>query len=150
MSAADGGISVGEHLEWEVLGATINVDTVLSTLLSAGIVLAFALHVRSSALAAERARRVPAGAQVAFESVTAAIEEQVERSLGIRTAPFVVPLSIALYFFILISNWLALLPHAFDAYLRPPTADVNLTLALAMFVIILVHVTGVRTKGAGR
>lgn len=150
MSGADASISVGQHRQWTVLGATFNIDTVLSTLLSAGIVLAFAWRVRSSALAAERLGRVPGGAQLAFEVVTVAIEEQVERSLGIRTAPFVAPLSIALFFFILIANWLALLPHAFDEYLRPPTADINLTLALAVFVIILVHLTGVRTKGARR
>lgn len=145
--AAEGGISVGQHLQRTVLGLTFNVDTVISTLISAAIVLAFAFYVRHKALATERARQVPTGAQLAFETVTAVIEEQVEQNLGIRTAPFVVPLSIALFFFILISNWLALLPHAFEEYLRPPTADINLTLALATFVIIAVHVTGIRTKG---
>src|SRR5262249_2402471 len=50
-------------------------------------------------------------------------------------------------FFILISNWLAVLPHAWEEYIRPPTADVNLTFALSFFVIILVWITGVRVKG---
>lgn len=116
MVAAEGGISVGQHLQWTALDVTINVDTVISTLVAAAIVLAFAFRLRSNALAAERAPQVPTGAQLAFETVTVAIEEQVEQNLGIRTAPFVVPLSIALFFFILIANWLALLPHAFDEY----------------------------------
>lgn len=142
MILAEGDISVGQHLQWPVFGFTINVDTVVSTLLSAGIVLGFALYLR-----AKSKSKVPTGAQLAFETVTVQIEKQVEQNLGIRTAPFVVPLAITLFFFILIANWLALLPHAFDEYLRPPTADLNLTLALALFVIILVHITGIRKKG---
>jgi F-type H+-transporting ATPase subunit a len=69
--------------------------------------------------------------------------------VGIRTAPFVVPLALALFFFILIANWMSLIPHAFDEYLKPPTADVNLTFALAFFVIILIHVTGFVKRGTG-
>ncbi|MGH3914496.1 MAG: F0F1 ATP synthase subunit A [Pseudonocardiaceae bacterium] len=144
MVAAEGEISVGQHLQWSVFGLTVNVDTVISTLLSAIIVLGFALYLR-----AKSTSKVPSGAQLAFETVTVAIEKQVEQSLGTRTAPFVVPLAISLFFFILIGNWLALLPHAFEEYVRPPTADINLTLALALFVIILVHITGIRKKGAG-
>jgi F-type H+-transporting ATPase subunit a len=144
--ASEGGLSVGQHLQWSVLGLTINVDTVISTLLSAGIVLGFALYLRAKS---KSSSKVPSGAQLAFETVTVQIEKQVEQSLGLRTAPFVVPLAISLFFFILISNWLALLPHAFEEYIRPPTADLNLTLALALFVIILVHITGIRKKGAG-
>jgi F-type H+-transporting ATPase subunit a len=49
---------------------------------------------------------------VVFETVSDQIERQVERNIGIRTAPFVVPLAVSLFFFILISNWLAILPHA--------------------------------------
>lgn len=142
---AEGDISVGQHLQWSVLGLTFNVDTVISTLLSAGIVLGFALYLRAKS----KSSKVPSGAQLAFETVTVQIEKQVEQSLGLRTAPFVAPLAISLFFFILISNWLALLPHAFEEYVRPPTADINLTLALALFVIVLVHITGIRKKGAG-
>ncbi|MGH4023252.1 MAG: F0F1 ATP synthase subunit A, partial [Pseudonocardiaceae bacterium] len=90
---------------------------------------------------------VPSGLQLAFETVTEQVERQVENGIGIRTAPFVVPLAISLFFFILISNWLAVLPHAWEEYVRPPTADVNLTFALSFFVIILVHITGARLKG---
>jgi F-type H+-transporting ATPase subunit a len=79
--------------------------------------------------------------------VTDQVERQVEGNLGIRTAPFVVPLAIGLFFFILIANWLSVLPHAWEEYIRPPTSDVNLTFAMAVFVMILVWITGVRVKG---
>jgi len=141
-SASEGGVSVGEHVEWHVLGLTLNADTVISTAIAALIVLAFGFL-----LARKATSGVPNGLQLAFETVTDQVERQVESNIGIRTAPFVVPLAISLFFFILISNWLAILPHAWEEYIRPPTADVNLTFALAFFVIILVHITGIRVKG---
>ena len=140
--AAEGGVQVGEHIEWHVLGLTINADTVISTVIAAVIVLGLGLY-----LAAKATSKVPSGLQLTFETVTTQVERQVESNVGIRTAPFVVPLAIALFFFILISNWMAILPHAWEEYVRPPTSDVNLTFALAFFVIILVHITGIRVKG---
>ena len=72
--------------------------------------------------------------------------------MGIKTAPFVVPLAMALFLFILFANWLSILPvihysKGNGEVLPPPAADVNLTYALALFVIVLMHVTGVRKKG---
>jgi F-type H+-transporting ATPase subunit a len=142
--AAEGGVEVGVHPEAVFFGLTFNVDTVISTLISAAIVVGFAFY-----LTAKSTSGVPSGIQLAWETVTNWVEGQVEQSMGIRTAPFVVPLGIALFVFILMSNWLAILPHAIEHYVRPPTADVNLTFALAFSVIILVHVTGFRKKGAG-
>src|SRR5918998_2989338 len=140
--ADGGGVQVGEHLQWQVLGLTINVDTVISTVIAAVIVIGFGLY-----LAAQATAKVPSGLQLTFETVTKQVERQVESNLGIRTAPFVVPLALALFFFILISNWLAILPHAWEHYVRPPTADVNLTFALGLFVMIVVWATGVRVQG---
>jgi F-type H+-transporting ATPase subunit a len=141
--AQGGGVQVGEHPEWHVLGLTINADTVISTVIAAVIVLGFGLYLAAKA----KNDKVPSGLQLTFETVTDQVERQVESNMGIRTAPFVVPLAISLFFFILIANWLSILPHAWEEYVRPPTADVNLTFALSFFVIILVHVTGIRVKG---
>ena len=140
--AEGGGVQVGEHVQWHVLGLTINADTLISTVIAAVIVVGFGLY-----LAAKATAKVPSGLQLTFETVTDQVERQVESNLGIRTAPFVVPLAIALFFFILISNWLAILPHAWEAYVRPPTSDVNLTFALGLSVMILVWVTGIRVQG---
>ncbi|MGH3770996.1 MAG: F0F1 ATP synthase subunit A [Pseudonocardiaceae bacterium] len=140
--AEGGGVQVGEHPAWHVLGLTINADTVISTAIAAVIVLGFGFY-----LAAKSTAKVPSGLQLAFETVTDQVERQVESNVGIRTAPFVVPLAISLFFFILIANWLSILPHAWEQYVRPPTSDVNLTFAMSFFVIILVHITGIRVKG---
>jgi F-type H+-transporting ATPase subunit a len=140
--AEGGGVQVGEHPQWHVLGLVINADTVISTALAAVIVLGLGLY-----LAAKSTAKVPSGLQLVFETVTDRVEREVESNIGIRTAPFVVPLAISLFFFILISNWLSILPHAWEEYVRPPTSDVNLTFALALSVMILVWVTGIRVKG---
>lgn len=136
-------VEVGVHRQWHALGMTFNADTLISTALAAVIVAGVGVY-----LARRATSGVPSGLQLTFETVTGQIEEQVEDQIGIRTAPFVVPLAIALFFFILVANLLSILPHAFEEYVRPPTADVNLTFALAFFVIILVHLTGIRTRGA--
>ncbi len=140
--AEGGGVQVGEHLQWHVLGLAINADTVISTVIAAAVVLGFGLY-----LSAKSTAKVPSGLQLVFETVTDRVEREVESNIGIRTAPFVVPVAIALFFFILMSNWLAILPHAWEEYVRPPTSDVNLTFALALFVMILVWVTGIRVQG---
>jgi F-type H+-transporting ATPase subunit a len=136
-------VEVGVHKKVEFIGLMFNVDTLISTGLAAAIVLGFGLYVAWKATSG-----VPSGLQLTFETVTGQIEEQVEDQIGIRTAPFVVPLAVSLFFFILIANLISILPHAFETYVRPPTSDVNLTFALAFFVIIVVHLTGIRTRGA--
>jgi F-type H+-transporting ATPase subunit a len=49
--------------------------------------------------------------------------------------------------FILIANWLELVPTAHK--IPAPTADVNLTFALALVVIVWMHIVSVRRKGVG-
>jgi F-type H+-transporting ATPase subunit a len=66
--------------------------------------------------------------------------------------PYVAPLAISLFFFILFANWLELIPTRpnEDAphLITAPTADTNLTYALAAVTIISVWVYGIRTQGA--
>jgi F-type H+-transporting ATPase subunit a len=140
-------VKVGEHIEWHVFGVTLHGDTITSTLVAGAIVVLLGLFVRSRISA-----RQPNRTQIFFETVTDQIEQQVDDTMGIKTAPFVVPLAIALFLFILIANWLSILPviHAPGGegeVLPPPAFDVNLTYALALLVIVLMHVTGVRKRG---
>jgi F-type H+-transporting ATPase subunit a len=140
-------VKVGEHIEWRVFGVTLHGDTITSTLVAGAIVIALGLLVRNRISA-----RQPNRTQIFFETVTDQIEQQVEDTMGIKTAPFVVPLAMALFLFILIANWLSILPVIHPSsgngeVLPPPAADVNLTYALALLVIVLMHVTGVRKRG---
>jgi F-type H+-transporting ATPase subunit a len=142
--AAD--VHVGNHIQWHVFGVTLNGDTIISTVVAGAIVILLGLLVRNRVSA-----RQPNRTQIFFETVTEQVETQVEDTMGIKTAPFVVPLAMALFLFILIANWLSILPRvetgAENEVLPPPAADVNLTYALALLVIVLMHVTGIRKKG---
>jgi F-type H+-transporting ATPase subunit a len=136
-------VEVGNHVTWKVFGWTWNVDTILGTLVAGGIIVALGLVMR-----ARYSVTKPSGVQLFFETVTSQVEEQVEGSMGIKTAPFVVPLAVTLFTFILFANWLSIIPTGHHPeYMPPPASDVNLTYALAVLVVGWMHVTGIRKKG---
>jgi F-type H+-transporting ATPase subunit a len=136
-------VKVGEHHQWHVFGLTFNADTIISTVVAGAIIILLGLLLRRS-----MNPRKPGGVQLFFETVTQQVEDQIESTMGIRTAPFVVPLAFTLFLFILIANWLALIPTPGDPeWLPPPASDVNLTYALALLVIVTMHVAGVRRRG---
>lgn len=136
-------VEVGQHIEWHVFGLTLNGDTITSTLIAGAIVIGLGLLMRRKASA-----RKPNGLQIFFETVTEQVEAQVEESMGIKTAPYVVPLAITLFLFIFTANLLALIPTGHHPeYAPPPASDVNLTYALALLVIVWMHIAGIRKKG---
>jgi F-type H+-transporting ATPase subunit a len=132
-------IQIGEHRTFTFLGMTFNADTIEATVIAGAIVLVLGLLVASRASATN-----PSKLQLLWEMLVDWVTEQVESNLG-RVHPFVVPLAIALFAFILIANWLELIPTL--DWLKSPTADVNLTYALALFVIVGVHIYSVRERG---
>ena len=140
---AIGTIDVGHHVTTQVGGLTFNLDTIWSSALAALIVLGLGVWMRMKITSG-----VPSRIQLTWESAVSAIENQVESSIGVRVVPFLVPLAVALFFFILISNWLELIPS--DDKLIAPTSDVNTTYALALLVIILMHAVSVRRNGAAK
>jgi F-type H+-transporting ATPase subunit a len=139
-------ITPGEHLKWHIGGLTLNGDTITGTIVAGLIVIVLGLLVARRANATQ-----PTKMQLAFESLVERVEDQVESSMGVRTAPWVVPLAFALFVFILISNWISIIPtdfrHGHPEYAPPPAADVNLTYALALLVIVTMHVMGIKKRG---
>jgi F-type H+-transporting ATPase subunit a len=136
-------ITPGEHIHWHVGGIVLNGDTITATLIAGAIIIVLGLLLRRSASV-----RNPGKLQLFFETVTSEVERQVDESMGIKTAPFVVPLAETLFLFILISNLIAVVPTGnHPEYAPPPASDVNLTYALAIFVIVLMHITGIRKRG---
>ena len=139
----------GEHPEWHGLGLTLNADTVWCTLIAGAIVLALGFWLRSQ-LIKRTADHVPTKLQIIWEAVTGQVQSEVETNLG-HLNPFVVPLAIALFFFILIANWLEMIPSKINGhhseFFVAPTSDTNLTYALAVMVIIGVWAFGIRQRG---
>ena len=144
---AESSIKIGDHVTRHIGGWTFNIDTIWSTLIAGAIVLALGFWARAR-LTQPNADHVPTKIQLLWETIVKQVNTQVEDSLG-RVNPFVVPLAVALFFFILIANWLELVPsEPGHVHLLPaPTADTNLTYALALLVIVGVWTYGVREKG---
>ncbi|MGH3564829.1 MAG: F0F1 ATP synthase subunit A [Pseudonocardia sp.] len=140
LAAESGEIRPGEHWTIEVAGLTFNLDTIIGTIIAAGIVCGAGIYMARGATKGK-----PSFLQVAFEALAAWVREQIREGMGLRTPRGVVELSIALFAFILICNWLAALPS--EHYLPPPTADVNLVYPMMLFVIVWVHVAGIRANG---
>jgi F-type H+-transporting ATPase subunit a len=132
-------IQVGVHWSAHVLGQTIYLDTIVSSLVAFCIVLGAGLYLRSRVTSG-----VPGRFQVMVELIWTTIDDYVERMIG-SFAKWVVPLVMVLFFYILVSNWLELIPTG--GRLTSPTADVNDTAALAIIVILMVHVTSIRRRG---
>jgi F-type H+-transporting ATPase subunit a len=131
-------IDVGTHL----VRAGLNLDTVWATAVAGAIVLAMGLYLRSHATAG-----VPGKLQLTWEMIVQAVRQQVEGSIGDRGAA-VVPLAIALFFFILIADWFSVFGIGSSVeWLGPPTGDINLPLGLAVVVIVPVHIASIRTRG---
>ena len=135
-------LEVGSHPRASLFGLEVNIDTVTSTLLAGTILIVMGLYMRSQITAG-----VPGKLQLGFEGLVGYIEGLVESAMGVRVAPFVVPLATTLFAFILIANWIEVVPT--KGLTIAPTADINLTAALAVLVLGWVHLTGVRKKGLG-
>ena len=141
-------IQIGHHVTWTWNGLTFNLDTIWTTLLAGSVVLLLGFLARR-ALTRDTTDHVPTKLQLAWESVVKEVNTQVEDNLG-KVHPYVTPLAISLFFFILFANWLELLPTELnhDVHLTPaPTADVNLTYAMALLVMVSVWIYGIRQKG---
>jgi len=142
-------IEIGEHTTRTWLGMTFNIDTIISTLVAGAIVLLMGFAVRRVVTRTPE-DHVPTRLQLIWEAVVGQVNKQVEDNLG-RVHPFVAPLAISLFFFILICNWLELLPTELNGgtHLLPaPTADTNLTYALAAVTMVSVWAFGIQQKGA--
>jgi F-type H+-transporting ATPase subunit a len=148
--AAESGIQVGHHTEAHWFGLTVNTDTVLATAIAAVIVIALAFFLRAKVTSTG----VPGGVQLFWEAITVQTRSQIEAAIGMKIAPFVLPLAVTLFVFILVANWLSVFPvqytdqnGAIHELLKPPASDINFVLALALFVFICYHAAGFWRRG---
>ena len=154
LAAEEGGaaIHVGHHtMVFELFGMTFNGDTIMATAITAVIIIGLAFYLKSKVTSTG----VPGGVQLFWEALTIQMRQQIEGSIGMKIAPFVLPLAVALFAFILISNWLAVFPWQYGGsdgaaaeLYKPPASDINFVLALALFVFICYHAAGIWRRGA--
>lgn len=114
-------------------------------------------------LVGKRMSTLPKGIQSVFEVLLEQALSLSDTVTGSRqkTAKFL-PIVLALFLFILVNNWLGLLPgvgtigfiesgehgRVFVPLLRGATADLNTTLAIGLFAVVMSHVFGVAMTGA--
>ncbi len=148
---AEAAIHVGHHAPiWHWFGLTINGDTVIASAVAGVIVIALAFFLRAKVTSTG----VPGKVQLFWETITIQMRDQVESAIGMKIAPFVLPLAVTLFVYILIANWLSVLPVQYtdssgttSELLKPPASDINFVLALALFVFLCYHLAGFWRRG---
>lgn len=113
-------------------------------------------------IAGKKIKKIPKGIQNIFEFLLEKALNLGDSITGERkkTERFM-PIVLSLFLFILINNWLGLLPgigtigfneaegahRVFVPIFRGATADINTTLALAVFAVVSSHIMGIITVG---
>jgi F-type H+-transporting ATPase subunit a len=136
-------ISVGDHTTAQFLGMTFNVDTMYTTVIAGVVTVLFMLYI-----ARRSTSGVPSKMQWIVEQIIIQVRRYVEEAVGSEVPPWLVPLGVTLFVFILFCNWMAWIPSGHSPErLGPPTADTNTTYALATVVVIGYVYLGIKRKG---
>ena len=120
---------------------TINYDSVISSALAVMLTVAVGLWIRSQLRSGE-----PGKVQAVFEWGYDQLRSLIKTNVS-EDALFIIPLALTLFLYILIANWLELLPLAIFPVLHGANADLNQTLAMALIVIAVVQWYSVRVLG---
>jgi F-type H+-transporting ATPase subunit a len=130
-------------------------STILAAWLACGVLIAFSL------LATRNVQLIPGGLQNVAETIVEALLGLCEQVAGNRGRAFL-PLVGTLFMFILVSNWMGILPlwvefnwlhhgvpftASHEAPLRSANSDLNVTAAMAVIVFLWVQVTRIRSSG---
>ncbi len=92
-------------------------------------------------VATRNLKMVPTGTQNIVEALIVWLREQVATNLGPK-GEFLCPLIVTLFLFLIVANWLGLVPT-----MASPTNDLNTTFGLALLIVLIVHVLGLYMKG---
>lgn len=129
--------NIGIHPHWHYMGLSFNADTLISAWIVTAFLVISALLIRFFLL-----KKRPGLTQSAIELGAEALNAALIERLGEKGKKYFAYVA-TLFIFILFSNWLGVLPLD----LKPPTADLNTTAALALLTIFLVQVFGMIEKG---
>jgi len=121
---------------------TFNYDTLISSAIAIVLTLGLGFGVAYS-LGHGKPRRL----QMVLELLLGYIRNLTGEMVSDEAAGFVIPIAATIFIFVLLANWLGALPLA--PPVEPAAADINLTLAMALAVIVIVqwysiHVLGFR------
>jgi F-type H+-transporting ATPase subunit a len=115
---------------------TFNLEAIAMTWIVFGLLIGFGY------LASRSRSPLPGPLQVVGELLVTNLWGLVEDALGKEMARKYAPLISALFMFLVMSNWLGILPH-----LEEPTKDLNTPLGLGIMGFCIAHYAGIRSKG---
>ena len=150
-------ISLSAEKIFTLFGVIPITNTLLMAWLAMAVLVVFAF------VATKRLKTVPeGGAQNVAEAVVDGAVSFIEEAVGSRRdAERFFPIVGTIFFFVLLSNWMGILPgigsigfheagehgEKFVPLFRSTNSDINMTLALAVSSVIIVHIVGVSTIG---
>ncbi len=155
------GSLAAEKLPLEILGG---LDWLTNSIFVALIVVAIVLFFARRAT--KNVKLVPDGPQNSFEAIVEILYDTVEEIVGPKMVVKIFPLLASLFLFILTANWFGLLPGVGsigfgektgfltlssirEPLLRPATADLNMTLAMAAVFMVLWLYWSIQEMGVG-
>ena len=118
------------------LRLAINLEVILMTWIAFGVIILFGyLCARESAI-------LPGPMQSLGELLVDQLYQLTEDALDKELSAKYGPLICALFMFLVVSNWLGIIPH-----LEEPTKDLNTPLSLGVMGFVIAHAAGIRSKG---
>jgi len=115
---------------------TINLEVIVMTWI------VFTLLIVLGLFASYKRKILPRPIQALGELVVSLLYGLTEDALGKELAKTYAPLICALFMFLLLSNWLGIIPH-----LEEPTKDLNTTFGLGIMGFFIAHYAGIKSKG---
>lgn len=119
------------------MSLTVNTATIFNTWLIMVVLIVLALIVR------RRLQSQPGPVQRVVELYISAMDKLTKETLETTTRTYM-PLVSTLFIFLLLCNWLGMIPG-----LAEPTKDLNTPLGLGIMGFFLTHTAAIRTKGIG-
>jgi len=115
---------------------TFNLNVIVMTWIVIVLLLLFGYS------AARKRSRLPGPMQVVGELFVSQLYGLTEDALDKELARKYAPMICALFMFLVLSNWLGIIPR-----LEEPTKDLNTTLSLGLMGFFISHYLGIKTKG---
>lgn len=126
-------ISVGEY------NMTFNLEVIVMTWIVILALICFGYF------SARRRARLPNPIQAVGELLISNLYGLADDALDEKLAKKYAPMICALFMFLVLSNWLGIIPH-----LEEPTKDLNTPLSLGLMGFVISHYAGIRAKGFKR
>jgi F-type H+-transporting ATPase subunit a len=114
----------------------LNLEVIMMTWIVIAILIGFGI------LATRKREFLPRPFQIIGEMMVTQIYQLTEDAMDKQRAEKYGPMICALFLFMVLSNWLGVIPH-----LEEPTKDLNTPLSLGIMGFVIAHFAGIKSKG---